>query len=96
MKTEEGKRKASERMKEFYKTEKGKEHLEKMKNSHIGKIPHNAIKIICIETNEIYNSYTDFQRKTNICRKTLSNQIDKKNIAELKIDNKTFHFKKLV
>ena len=93
MKTEEGKRRASKRMKDFYKTEKGKEQLKRMRDARKGKPSSNSVKVVCVETNEIYDSYTDFQRKTNINRKTLSNQINKNGVAELKINDKTFHFK---
>jgi hypothetical protein len=87
---------ASKRMKDFYKTERGKEQLKRMSDALKGKPSSNSVKVVCVETNEIYDSYTDFQRKTNINRKTLSNQINKKGIAELKINDKIFHFKKLV
>ena len=96
MRKEENKQKASKRMKEFYKTDEGKTFIKKISESNKGKIPYNAIKVICIETNEIYNSYTDFYNKLHIDRHYLSNQFKEKEIAEIIINNEIFHFKKLV
>lgn len=95
MKTEEGKQRASERMKKYYQTEEGKAQIEKLRLSKIGKSPSNCIKVKCEETNEIFDSITKCAESIMVDRRYLSSKLQKSNIVEITSEGRILHITKI-
>lgn len=97
MKKEENRIKQSEKMKEFYKTEKGKKVKEKMIASKIGKKTHNSIKIYCLEDNKEYDSLNDFGKQYKTDRHTISKLLkeSENDIIEIKTRSDYLHISKI-
>lgn len=89
----------SKKYKEFYKTERGKLAIEKAKETREKKhySVHNAKKLYCLETNKIYNSFTEFQNIHGVDRhkikKLFSENINTEYIEVIDKSNKSLHIK---
>ena len=85
------KEKRSKFYKEFYKTEKGKESIRKANQTKKmkGYKPYNAKKIYCLETNKIYDSYTDFQNVHGINRHKLKKLFEEQQGEYIEVMDKT-------
>ena len=84
-----------EKLREFYKTEKGIMLREQARARRLGKTPATAKSVKCIETNQIYNSIAQCARQFGIERRKLSYLLQKYEIAEIIFEGKEFHITKI-
>lgn len=92
------KKQRSDFYKAYFQTEEGKEARRKMSESRKAKhiVPSNAIKIYCIETDKIYNSFTQFGKIHGINYRKISKlfkETDEEYIEVIDKDNLLLHIK---
>ena len=95
MKNEEQVKIQSEKLKEFYKTEKGMLLREQARARRLGKIPAIAKSVECIETNQTYSSIAQCAKQFGMERRKLSYLLQKYEIAEIIFVGKEFHITKI-